>query len=266
MVLLNTTAAPANTTAVLASQAANTSLAPEKETIIPRQAETESLQTGTVAPSPRIEEKISKPRFSVAEPEEKPVLFREKKKSNSLLIFIGAAVLVFILFIIYLKACSRPPVINNTIDTQRTDTAHAKVTPAVIPADTANKNNPVTEKKADTAVKQTDNVSKPAHVTEKKKEKPAAETHKKEPEPTANSGTATKYMVLLSVENTCTLKVNSMPYGEIQNGKPLRIYLTPGKYVLQFTSSSNNASTYTANIEVKPENLGHADKFKIPIK
>jgi len=61
--------------------------------------------------------------------------------------------------------------------------------------------------------------------------------------------------------------VNSITYGEIQVGKPpLKIYLGTGKYILQFVSSTNSTSTYTANIEVKPENLGHADKFKIPLK
>jgi serine/threonine protein kinase len=268
MVLLHTTAATANPTDVLASQAANTLSVIEKEDIIPVRTEPETPKMEMVVLPVDTTEKKSMARFSMADGEERSVGIREKKKPNYLLLFIGTAVLIFIGFIIYLKTGNQNPDLTNTVETHKKDTAKKVVTVPLAPPDTTRKNLTITEKAADTVAKHTEVAAKPVHVTEKKKEKPAEENRKKEKQQTENttSNTAAKYVLILSAEESCTLKVNSIVYGEVQVGKPWKLYLTTGKYILQFISTSNSASTLNTIIEVKPEKLGHADKFKIQLK
>ncbi len=270
MVLLNTASAPASTTEVLASQAANTVSPVEIE---PVRAKTEEpvIQKAVIQapppPSPPVEkEKITKSRFSLADPEEKPVVIKKEENNNnnrSLLYFIIAAVVIFILFIIFLKTCNNKP--GTGLPVRPADTAHTKLPPAIAaPADTQQTKPPVVEKKKDT-VQATAPVDKPVHPKEKKKEKAAEETRQSEPPRAEETSTNnSKYTIRLVAESSCTVKVNGIGYGEIPEGKKLWIYLTVGKYILQFTSSTNSAATpYTITIDVKPENLGQKTGFKI---
>ncbi|HMC87628.1 MAG TPA: serine/threonine-protein kinase, partial [Chitinophagaceae bacterium] len=289
MVLLHTASMPANTVAVLASQAANTTADAEKEAIIAMHTEPVIIEKGsatipntsakssfpfedeeekpvTIKETAEVPNTSAKSRFSFGDEVEKPVPLKDKKKINTLALFIGAAVLGFIVFVIYIKTGNQPPpFVSNNSGTQKKISTHKAV--SIIPApDTLKKNTESTDKTD--SLTNTGAIDKPVSTTAKKKEKPVAETHKKEPATTekATSNTAAKYVLILSSEQACTLKINSIDYGDLQNGKPLRIYLVTGKYILQFTSSTNSASTYTANIEVKPENLGHASKFNVPLK
>jgi serine/threonine protein kinase len=266
MVLLHTAAKSADTSAVLALQAANPVYDFKKDAPIAEHTETESIKT---APADlfvvHVEDKIVKSRFSITDEEEIPLKLKETKKINPLAIFIGVAVLLFILFVIYIKTGNQPAVATSNDGPQKKDTVRNTALP-VAAHNTANKDTGNTETRTDTTAKQVEEANKPVHVNEKKKEKPAEHAHKKESTQTGKANTAAKYVLILYTEQTCTLKINSIDYGELQNGNPLKIYLIPGNYILQFTSSSNSALTSTAKIEVKPENLGHADKFKISLK
>ena len=266
MVLLHTAAKPADASSVLALQAANPVYEIKKDASIVEHTETENIKTVPADLFPvRFEDKIVKSRFSIADEEVIPVKVKEKKKINSLAIFIGVAVLLFILFVVYIKTGNQPAVVTDNNGTQKKDTVRNTVLP-IAAKDTANTDTAITKTKTDNTTKRVEDASKPTHVNEKNKEKPAEQTHKKESTQTGKASTATKYVLILYTEQTCTLKINSIDYGELQNGNPLKIYLIPGNYILQFTSSSNSKLTSTAKIEVKPENLGHADKFKISLK
>ncbi len=268
MVLLHTTITePANTPAAMASQAANTFSGAEKEAVVASHKETNNAETDAtriIAPPVTDTQKtINKARFSIADQEEQAVTVKETKKVSPLTLFITVSVLLFIAFVIFIKTCNQPAIVENAGRAQKNDTAHKKITAPVIPAaDTAG-----AAKKKDTGAAHTSAVVAPPHTKEKKKEKPVEETHKREAEPTEkkSNNTATKYVLILTAENACNLKINSIDYGELNKSIPLKVYLVPGKYVIQCTSSTNSASTYNAKIEVTAEILGQVGKYKIPL-
>ncbi|MEP7279988.1 MAG: protein kinase [Bacteroidota bacterium] len=268
MVLLHIESTPANSADLLASQAANTVIAPETENMEPPPPEPEKSKAEiSVLPSNSIE-KTFPSRFSIAHEEIRPLVIHQKKKPNLLAWFIGTAVFLFILFIIFLKTCNQAPAtINSGGAHQQKDTARLNRT---VPAklDTAHAKTADPTGKKDTVTKNTSTTTTVPRTTEKKKEKPVDENRRKTPSKTTSAGSsnAAKYVLILSAEQACTLKVNSIAYGIVEVGIPLKLFLVPGKYILQFVSTTNSASTFTATIEVKLENLGHADKFKIQLK
>lgn len=79
--------------------------------------------------------------------------------------------------------------------------------------------------------------------------------------PVANG--SQKYILELTTTQTCTIKLNSMDIGILETGKTMKVYLKPGKYLLQATSTSNPSAVYTGNLQVDQENINEVGKLKI---
>lgn len=73
-----------------------------------------------------------------------------------------------------------------------------------------------------------------------------------------------KYVLLLTTTQSCTVKINDIDYGTLDAGKPLRVFLLPGSYVLQATGLSNG-STYTGKLEVSEKNRSQIGRYQIPL-
>jgi hypothetical protein len=76
---------------------------------------------------------------------------------------------------------------------------------------------------------------------------------------------APKYVLLLSTPTTCTININNAPYGVLESGKTMKVYLSPGNYIIQATSSSDASAVYTGRLVVQEENLNQVGKYKIPL-
>jgi hypothetical protein len=78
------------------------------------------------------------------------------------------------------------------------------------------------------------------------------------------AGEGTKYVLMLRTDKTCTVTINSMPYGTLESGKAMRVYLGVGTYIIQATGTAGG-SPYTGRLEVKPENLSQVGEYRIPL-
>ncbi len=85
--------------------------------------------------------------------------------------------------------------------------------------------------------------------------------------PIANSPNAQKSKkctLELTTEQTCTIKIDSRNYGELEVGKTMRIYLFPGKYTLEAVNADNKSSPYFGKeINIKPEHVNKTFYYKI---
>ena len=57
--------------------------------------------------------------------------------------------------------------------------------------------------------------------------------------------------------------MNSMDIGILETGKIMKVYLKPGKYLLQATSTSDPSAVYTGNLQIDQENINEVGKLKI---
>ncbi|MEO5682167.1 MAG: protein kinase [Chitinophagaceae bacterium] len=268
MVILNSTAAISNTTELLAAQAANTIAGPETSAIIAKNTvpakKTISAEPVIIPAVAAIEAIPSRTKFSIADQEESFVPEPDKKKINYLKLTIGTAVVLFILFFIYLKTSPPPPGIS-TITTQKKDTARKAVLPPIFKKDSLITDTLSAGKKEDTIAK-TATSAKAGSTSEKKKDKSVEEKNVTEPVAADTKSTANqKYVLKLTTAKTCTIKINSADFGELKKGQTMKVYLIPGKYTLTFTNSTNTASTFTANIEVTPSYLNQVGQYRIPL-
>ena len=84
-------------------------------------------------------------------------------------------------------------------------------------------------------------------------------------ETTAGGTELTKYVLLLTTPTTCSININDVPYGVLESGKTMKVYLSPGNYIIQATSTSNPSSVYTGRLLVQEENLNQVGKYTIPL-
>jgi len=79
-------------------------------------------------------------------------------------------------------------------------------------------------------------------------------------------GTETKkYVLVLSTPTTCNVVINNAPYGVLESGKTMKVYLSVGNYIIQATSTSNASAVYTGRLIVEEENLNQVGKYTIPL-
>ena len=57
--------------------------------------------------------------------------------------------------------------------------------------------------------------------------------------------------------------MNSMDIGILETGKTMKVYLKPGKYLLQATSTTDPSAVYSGNIQVDQDNINEVGKLKI---
>jgi hypothetical protein len=86
------------------------------------------------------------------------------------------------------------------------------------------------------------------------------------PTGTSAGGTEqTKYVLLLTTPTACSININNVPYGVLENGKTMKVYLSPGNYIIQATSTTNSSAVYTGRLVVLEENLNQVGKYTIPL-
>jgi serine/threonine protein kinase len=83
--------------------------------------------------------------------------------------------------------------------------------------------------------------------------------------PGAAGTETTKYVLLLSTPTSCSININNAPYGVLESGKTMKVYLSPGNYIIQATSTSNSSAVYTGRLVVEENNLNQVGKYKIPL-
>jgi serine/threonine protein kinase len=94
----------------------------------------------------------------------------------------------------------------------------------------------------------------------------AGTTTTAKPKETNSGGTElTKYVLLLTTPATCSININNVPYGVLESGKTMKVYLSPGNYIIQATSTSNPSAVYTGRLVVLEENLNQVGKYTIPL-
>jgi len=95
---------------------------------------------------------------------------------------------------------------------------------------------------------------------------PAGTTATAKPRETTAGGTElTKYVLLLTTPTTCSININDVPYGVLESGKTMKVYLAPGNYIIQATNTSNPSAVYTGRLLVQEENLNQVGKYTIPL-
>ncbi|HVU99522.1 MAG TPA: protein kinase [Puia sp.] len=94
----------------------------------------------------------------------------------------------------------------------------------------------------------------------------AGTTTTAKPKETNSGGTElTKYVLLLTTPATCSININNVPYGVLESGKTMKVYLSPGNYIIQATNTSNPSAVYTGRLVVQEENLNQVGKYTIPL-
>jgi serine/threonine protein kinase len=83
--------------------------------------------------------------------------------------------------------------------------------------------------------------------------------------PTHTAGAAEKYVLRLSTAETCTININGTPYGSLQSGQTMRVFLNPGVYVIEATGVSNTSSVYRGKLEVTPAMLKQVGDYRITL-
>ncbi len=81
----------------------------------------------------------------------------------------------------------------------------------------------------------------------------------------AQPGLASKYVLMLTTSQTCSISINNIPYGTLNNGRTMKLYLVPGAYVINATSTAHKSKQYTGRLEVKQEMLDQVGEFKIQL-
>jgi hypothetical protein len=153
------------------------------------------------------------------------------------------------------------PAIRSGAISVPTSASPAKPTSDTSAVQNTNKNNSTV--KPDTAG--TVNSTIPAAATEKiqKKLPPVgnAEIHKS---PKSQGNKNDIYILLLSTNETCNVKINEEDYGTIKAGKqPIKVYLPAGTYQLHAISQENPARTMNGKLQVTEDNLHDVGSYKI---
>ena len=148
------------------------------------------------------------------------------------------------------------------------DTAHlVKVLPLVIDSNRKQVISSPPLQPAQDSVRKTEPVVRPPnralktdHPAEKKKEYVSTDHKPKLP---SSANTSQKYILELTTTQTCNIKMNSMDIGILETGKTMKVYLKPGKYLLQATSTTDPSAVYSGNIQVDQDNINEVGKLKI---
>jgi hypothetical protein len=74
-----------------------------------------------------------------------------------------------------------------------------------------------------------------------------------------------KFTAVLSSPKNCSILVNNTPYGVLEGGKTMKIYLDPGDYTIVAAGIGNRPAHYTQRLVVQERNLNHWHKFRIKL-
>ncbi len=198
----------------------------------------------------------------------------EKKsgiKLNYQQIAIGIGI-IFILMIVflYIRNSRMQQIIKD--NQAEKDTAHlVKVLPPVIDSNRKQVTASPTLQAAQDSVRKTEPVVPPPntahktdHPAEKKKEYVSTDQNQDhKPKLPSSANTSQKYILELTTTQTCNIKMNSMDIGILETGKTMKVYLKPGKYLLQATSTTDPSAVYSGNIQVDQDNINEVGKLKI---
>jgi serine/threonine protein kinase len=99
--------------------------------------------------------------------------------------------------------------------------------------------------------------------TERKARKSTGETNDNLGGSTA--GAAEKYVLRLSADESCTININGTPYGSLQSGQTMRVFLTPGVYIIEATAVANTSSVYRGKLEVNSGMLNQVGDYQITL-
>ena len=198
-----------------------------------------------------------------------------KKKSGiklnyqQIAIGIGIIFIVMIVFL-YIRNSRMQQIIKE--NQAEKDTAHlVKVLPPVIDSNRKQVTaSPPLQTAKDTVTK-TEPLIPPAntahktdHPAEKKKEYVNTDQNQDhKPKLPSSANTSQKYILELTTTQTCNIKMNSMDIGILETGKTMKVYLKPGKYLLQATSTTDPSAVYTGNIQIDQDNINEVGKLKI---
>jgi hypothetical protein len=83
--------------------------------------------------------------------------------------------------------------------------------------------------------------------------------------PAAAAGAAEKYVLRLSADESCTININGTPYGSLQSGQTMRVFLTPGVYIIEANGVANTSSVYRGKLEVSQGMLNQVGDYKITL-
>ncbi|HLZ87192.1 MAG TPA: hypothetical protein VKQ52_08130, partial [Puia sp.] len=72
-----------------------------------------------------------------------------------------------------------------------------------------------------------------------------------------------RYVLTLATARTCAIHINDIPYGVLEGGKTMRVYLVPGDYTIQASTIGNHPEVYTRRLVVTRQNLNHWRRFTI---
>jgi len=172
---------------------------------------------------------------------------------------VAAAVLVAISFYIFMQN-RRLKEVESTISAQQADSTSIVSGPAADKQPAAAGATTTTPARPDSA-KRIGTSGGTVNATEKKPHR-----ERKERESVESPGVApAKYVLLLSTPTTCTITINNAPYGVLESGKTMKVYLAPGNYVIQATSTGGGSAAYTGRLVVTQENQNQVGKYKIPL-
>ena len=227
-------------------------------------------------------EKISKTSFYIEKPKEEKIpatrtVSGVKTKSEKLIIFLRIAVTaaaLMIAVIIYLFTRENKKAEIVVAPDKKTDSVKTISSPSTVTQNPKQPENPAqsgtqasSTEKSVPPPSQLPSTNENADAASEKKSKKASETVKdrKHEEQTSRPNKNEKYILELSTNETCTVKINNDDYGTLSPGNPMKVYLLAGKYILQATGTDSK-KTFAGNLEVTQENLSEVGQYKIVLK
>jgi serine/threonine protein kinase len=228
-------------------------------------------------------ERVPKTFFYIDKPKDEkitpsaPLVTRMKDRSKKLIFFHRMAVLAAVLLIAtitYLFTRDNKKAEAKTVPIKKADSTRPLPIPPVMTQDkklaqdsgSGEKPAPPREKSVPTRSQLLPPTEKNEAVEKKSKKNKDLAKDQKHQEQITRTTKNQKYILELATTETCTVKINDDDYGVLASGKPMKVYLIPGKYIIQATSTANSSKIYRGNLEVTQENLSQVGQFKIPFK
>ncbi|GGB03684.1 protein kinase domain-containing protein [Puia dinghuensis] len=72
-----------------------------------------------------------------------------------------------------------------------------------------------------------------------------------------------KFVLLLSTPRTCAIHINDVPFGVLESGKKMRVYLDAGDYSIQATTIGSDPVKFSRRFVVRQQDLNHSNKYRI---
>ncbi|HXB43173.1 MAG TPA: protein kinase [Puia sp.] len=209
-----------------------------------------------------------KRKFSTIDFSSKETEIKARKSISFLKISVAAAALILLVILAFFikSSLTEKADINNLHgnDTTENKSKATVITSPKSPDTISGHTKEIVLPKIDSVIKS--NAESHADIR-KKKNADVKNTNTVSRPPIANSSNAQKSKkctLELTTEQTCTIKIDSRNYGELEVGKTMKIYLFPGKYTLEAVNADNKSSPYFGKeINIKPEHVDKTFYYKI---